>query len=64
MLLTNNFLAICTVFIGGIIFYIIFRSMILELIKNKILTNRDGLFIIVTIILVFIVYTLLEQLHH
>ena len=60
----NNILAMCIVLIGGIIFYIIFRSMIQELIKKKIFSNKDGIFIIIMILLVLIVYIFLEQLHH
>ena len=60
----NNILAMCIVLIGGIIFYIIFRSMIQELIKKKIFSNKDGIFIIIMILLVLIVYIFLEKLHH
>ena len=60
----NNILAMCIVLIGGIIFYIIFRSMIQELINKKIFSNKDGIFIIIMILLVLIVYIFLEQLHH
>ena len=58
------FYTIITVFVGGIIFYFIFRNLFSELIKENILKNKDGIFLSVTVLLVFIVYFFLESLHH
>ena len=60
----NNILAIITVFCGGIIFYFIFKNLFSELISEGVLKNKDGIFLSVTIILVFVVYFFLETLHH
>ena len=60
----NNLLAVCIIFIGGFLFFYIFRSMFSELIKEGLLKNKDGIFILITIVLVFIVYLFLETLHH
>ena len=64
MELMNNILAIITVFIGGILFFYIFRGMFAELIKDGVLKNKDGIFLSVTIFLVFVVYFFLESFHH
>ena len=60
----NNILAIFTILSGGIIFYFIFRNMFSELIKEGIFKNKDGIFLFVTLFLVFVVYYFLENLHH
>jgi len=60
----NNIFAICTIIIGGILFFLIFRSMLSELIKEKVLNNKDGIFVTSVIILVFIIYLFLKESHH
>jgi len=60
----NNLLAFITIVLVGISFSFIFRSLLLELVKNSIITKKDGYFVLVSSFLVFIVYFFLESLHH
>ena len=60
----NNILALLTVFAGGVIFYFIFKNLFSELINEKVLQKKDGVFLGITTLLVFIVYIFLETLHH
>ena len=60
----NNTLAILTIFLAGVSFFFIFRSLFSELVKTAILTKRDGIFMLIATFLVFIVYIFLERLHH
>ena len=60
----NNILAIFTVFLAGLSFYFMFRSIFSELVKTAILTKKDGVFMLIATFLVFIVYIFLERLHH
>ncbi|MBI44811.1 MAG: hypothetical protein CMG66_01445 [Candidatus Marinimicrobia bacterium] len=60
----NNILAVITIILVGISFSFIFKGLFLELFKNGILTKKDSIFVLTTTILVFIVYTFLEKLHH
>ncbi len=60
----NNLLAVFIIFIGGIVFFYIFRSMFSEFFEVGLLKTKDGIFVLVTIFLVFIVYFFLETLHH
>ena len=60
----NNILAVITIILAGISFSFIFKGLFSELFKNGILTKKDSMFVLTTTILVFIVYTFLEKLHH
>ena len=60
----NNTLAILTIFLAGVSFFFIFRSLFSELIKTATLTKKDGFFMLIATFLVFIVYIFLERLHH
>ena len=64
MELMEIFYSIITVFIVGTIFYFIFKNLFSELIKENILKNKDGIFLSVIVLLVFVVYFFLERLHH
>ena len=60
----NNILALLTIILAGLSFFFIFRNLFSELVKTSILTKKDGFFMFIATILVFIVYILLERLHH
>ena len=60
----NNIIAIFTIFLVGLLFYFMFRSLFSELVKTAILTKKDGFFMLIATFLVFIVYIFLERLHH
>ena len=60
----NNILALFTIILAGLSFFFIFRNLFSELVKTAILTKKDGFFMLIATILVFIVYILLEKLHH
>ena len=60
----NNIIAIFTIFLVGLLFYFMFRSLFSELIRTSTLTKKDGFFMLIATFLVFIVYILLERLHH
>ena len=60
----NNIIAIFTIFLVGLLFYFMFRSLFSELIKTATLTKKDGFFMLIATFLVFIVYIFLERLHH
>jgi len=60
----NNTLAILTIFLAGVSFFFIFRSLFSELVKTTILTKKDSFFMLIATFLVFIVYIFLERLHH
>jgi hypothetical protein len=60
----NNILALFTIILAGLSFFFIFRNLFSELVKTAILTKKDGFFMFIATILVFIVYILLERLQH
>ena len=60
----KQLLAIFTIILAGFSFFFIFRNLFSELIKTSILTKKDAFFMFIATILVFIVYILLERLHH
>ena len=60
----NNIIAIFTIFLVGLLFYFMFRSLFSELVKTATLTKKDGFFMLIATFLVFIVYIFLERLHH
>ena len=60
----NNILAIFTIFLAGLSFSFIFRGLFSELSKKGVFTKKDGYFVFISVILVFIVYFFLETLHH
>ena len=60
----NNIIAIFTIFLVGLLFYFMFRSLFSELIRTATLTKKDGFFMFIATFLVFIVYIFLERLHH